>query len=91
MCILKWEDIEQQIKNTEASVLLGNGFSMSYQMPNFNQVEIIKDMPTLKDLTEVSNIEICIKDTVKQISNDITNNAVPKHVLEIHIKEFLIF
>lgn len=82
MCILKWEDIEQQIKNTEASVLLGNGFSMSYQMPNFNQVEIIKDMPTLKDLTEVSNIEICIKDTVKQISNDITNNAVPKHVLE---------
>lgn len=82
MCILKWEDIEQQIKNTEASVLLGNGFSMSYQMPNFNQAEIVKDMPTLKDLTEVSNIEICIKDTVKQISDDITNNTVPKHVLE---------
>ena len=82
MCILKWEEIEQQIKNTESAVLLGNGFSMSYQMPNFNQVEIIKDMPTLKNLTEVNNIEICIKDTIKQISDNPTNNTVPKDDLE---------
>lgn len=81
MDIITWEEIKNSIKDNENNVLLGNGFSMSYQMKNFNQVEIINEMPTLKDLGNVDNIEICIKKTIEKISESDNSDTIPKEII----------
>ena len=82
MCILTWDEVKEDLKDKNNAVLLGNGFSMSYQMPNFNQAEIIKEMPSLKNMQNIVNIEKCIKDTIALIKDDETKITVPKNILE---------
>ncbi len=89
MCILTWDDVKEYLKDKNNAVLLGNGFSMSYQMPNFNQAEIIKEMPSLKDMQNIVNIEKCIKDTVALIRDDETKTTIPKNIIEEWIAEKL--
>ena len=60
MDIITWEEIKNSIKDNENNVLLGNGFSMSYQMKNFNQVEIINETLTLHYIA-VSIVFLCLQ------------------------------
>lgn len=82
MCILTWDEVKEDLKDKNNAVLLGNGFSMSYQMPNFNQTEIIKEMPSLKDMQNIVNIEKCIKDSVALIRDDEKKTTIPKNIIE---------
>ena len=89
MCILTWDEVKENLQDKNNAVLLGNDFSMSYQMPNFNQAEIIKKMPSLKGMQNIVNIEKCIKDTVSLINEDESKTTVPTNILEQWIAEKL--
>lgn len=60
---ISWEEIEKQIKNKNNVVLLGNGFSRSYDAEAFSQEEILKSMPSLEGKEGTKDIEELIKAT----------------------------
>lgn len=88
MNLLTWDDVKEQIKDTDNSILLGNGFSISYKADDFNQKSILKEIDFLADSNEVSDIEECIQDTQKLVK---TGNAktVPQDIIKEWIKEKL--
>lgn len=68
MCTeISWEEIEKQIKNENNIVLLGNGFSRSYDSEIFNQQKILEDMPSLQGKNGINDIEVLIRNTKDNI------------------------
>ncbi len=70
-----WEEITKEIKDKNNIVLLGNGFSRSYDAEAFNQKEILKCMPSLEGKDEINDIEKLIEDTKKLVPADGNNTA----------------
>lgn len=68
---ITWEEVEKQIKNENNIVLLGNGFSRSYDSEIFNQKKILEDMPSLQGKNGINDIEVLIENTKENI---IVNN-----------------
>src|SRR5574344_390370 len=83
-----WDDLKTQL-NGNSTILLGNGFSRSYCNSAFNQSEILQHMPSLQNTNVVADIENCIEETQAKVSNDLTNNTVPKAVIDYWIKRML--
>ena len=88
MDLLTWDDVKEQIKDTDNSILLGNGFSISYKADDFNQKSILKEIDFLAESIDVSDIEECIKDTQKLVQ-DSNTKTVPQDIIREWIKEKL--
>lgn len=89
MDLLTWDDVRKQIKDTECSIILGNGFSRSYCNSAFNQAEILQHMPSLQGLTEILDIEKCIEETQAKVNNELPEKTVPKVIIDRWIKSML--
>lgn len=72
---ISWEEAEKQIKNENNVVLLGNGFSMSYDAEAFNQSLILDNMSCLEGKNGIDDIEELIRATKNLITNDSSNTA----------------
>lgn len=72
---ISWEEVEKQIKNENNIVLLGNGFSRSYDAEAFNQEEIIKNMPSIEGKANINDIEELINKTKDLVVRDGNNTA----------------
>jgi hypothetical protein len=89
--LLEWQQIEEILnKSEENSVLLGNGFSRSYDAKSFNQASIINEMESLKGKNNVEDIEKCIQDTQNIINEKmITPNTASKEAIDKWIRDSL--
>lgn len=89
MNILAWENVKEQLANLpDNSVLLGNGFSISYKSDDFNQKAIIKEMLSLGKDSKVEDIEECIKASQSLVSEG-NSKTVSKNIIDIWIKEHI--
>ena len=87
--LLTWKDVKDSLGDN-CTVILGNGFSMSYCRKAFNQYEIIQHMPSLQGVSDVTDIEKCIEQTQSKVTNSIyPDSTVPKVIIDKWIKSML--
>lgn len=86
--LMTWNEVEKQLEG-ECTVLLGNGFSRSYCNSSFNQKEILSRMPSLQGLTNVIDIEQCIRETQQKVQDSLPEQTVPKTIIDKWIKRQL--
>ena len=90
MELTTWIEVKEELQNTKIkNLLLGNGFSRSYCNSAFNQLEILQHMPSLQNTKGIIDIEKCIEETQAKVSNDLSNNTVPKTIIDQWIKSML--